>query len=82
MESFLKLFNISDKTYNILKGIALVVLPTIATLYAALAGIWGFPYGEQIVATISAVDTALGAFLGISTSQYNKTKVYTPKSDS
>lgn len=82
MQNFLKLFNMSDKTYDILKGIALVVLPTIATLYAALAGIWGFPYGQQIVATISAIDAALGAILGISTSQYNKTKIYTPKSES
>lgn len=79
MQNFLKLFNMPDKVYDILKGIALVILPAIATLYAALAGIWGFPYGQQIVATISAVDTALGAILGISSSQYSKTKVYTPE---
>lgn len=82
MESFLKLFNISDKTYDILKGIAMVVLPALGTLYASLSGIWGLPYGEQIVATIMAVDLALGAVLGISDVQYKKTKVYTPKSES
>ena len=43
------------------------------TLYFALAGIWGLPYGEQVVGTITAVDTFLGVILGISTSQYNKT---------
>ena len=62
----------SNKTYDILKFIAQVVLPAIGTLYFALAGIWGFPYGEQIVGTITAVDTFLGVVLGISSAQYNK----------
>lgn len=62
----------SDKTYNILKNVALIWLPAIATLYFALSGIWGLPYGEQIVGTLTAVDTFLGAILGISTQQYNK----------
>ena len=63
---------LTDKTYNILKWVALVLLPALATLYFALAGIWGFPYGEQIVGTITAIDTFLGVILGISTVQYNK----------
>lgn len=63
---------LSDKTYDILKWIAQIVLPAAATLYFALAGIWGFPYGEQIVGTITAIDTFLGALLGISTANYNK----------
>ena len=62
----------SNKTYDVLKWIAQVVLPAIATLYFALAGIWGFPYGEEIVGTITAVDTCLGVLLGISSVQYNK----------
>ena len=61
-----------NKTYDILKWIALVVLPAIATLYLALSGIWGFPYGEQIVGTITAIDTFLGALLGISSVSYAK----------
>lgn len=64
----------SDKTYNILKWVAMVLLPAVGTLYFALAGIWGFPFGEQIVGTITAVDTFLGVILGISTAQYNKSK--------
>ena len=64
----------TNKTYDVLKWIAQIVLPAIGTLYAALAGIWGFPYGEQIVGTILAVDTFLGAVLQISTAQYNKSK--------
>ena len=64
----------SNKTYDVLKWIAQIALPAIGTLYAALAGIWGFPYGEEVVGTILAVDTFLGAVLQISTAQYNKTK--------
>ena len=63
---------ISNKTYDILKWIAQILLPAIGTLYFALAGIWGFPYGEQVVGTITAIDAFLGAILGISTKMYNK----------
>lgn len=64
----------SNKTYDILKYIAQIVLPAIATLYFALAGIWGFPFGEQIVGTITAIDTFLGCILKISTNNYYKDK--------
>lgn len=63
---------LSNKMYDILKWIAQIALPALATLYAAIAGIWGFPYGEQIVGTISAVDICLGALLQISSAQYAK----------
>jgi hypothetical protein len=63
----------SNKVYDVLKWIAMVVLPAIGTLYFALAGIWGFPYGEQIVGTIVAVETFLGTVLQISNVQYKKT---------
>lgn len=56
--------------YDILKEIAQVVLPGLATFYFALATIWGFPYGEQIVGTITAFDAFLGACLHISTKSY------------
>jgi len=62
----------SNKMYDVLKWIAQILLPALGTLYFALAGIWGFPYGEQIVGTITAIDTFLGICLGISTIQYNK----------
>ncbi len=61
-----------NKTYDVLKYIAQIVLPATGTLYFALASIWGLPYGEQIVGTITAVDTFLGALLMISTKNYNK----------
>ena len=62
----------SNKVYDILKWIALYLLPALGTLYFALSGIWGLPYGEQIVGTITAVDTFLGVVLGISSSMYKK----------
>lgn len=62
----------SNKVYDILKFIAQIVLPAIGTLYFALSSIWGLPYGEQIVGTITAIDTFLGAVLGISSNSYNK----------
>lgn len=64
---------ISNKTYDVLKWIAQYLLPAVGTLYFALAGIWGLPFGEQVVGTITAVDTFLGVTLGISTAQYKKT---------
>lgn len=63
---------LSNKAYDVLKWIAQFLLPALGTLYFALAGIWGFPYGEQIVGTITAIDTFLGVILGISTMNYNK----------
>lgn len=63
---------LNNKTYDILKWIAQYSLPAAGTLYFALAGIWGLPYGEQIVGTITAVDTFLGVILGISAATYKK----------
>ena len=60
----------SNKTYDILKWIALYFLPALATLYFALAGIWNLPYGEQVLGTISALDTFLGVLLELSNAKY------------
>ena len=61
-----------NKVYDVLKWIAQILLPAVATLYFALAQIWGLPYAEQIVGTITAIDAFIGVLLGISTYQYNK----------
>lgn len=63
---------LNDKLYDALKWVAQYLLPGLGTLYFALAGIWNFPYGEEIVGTISAVDAFMGLLLGVSTVQYNK----------
>ena len=65
---------LSNRLYDVLIYIAQIVLPALGTLYAALAGIWAFPYGEEIVGTIVAVDAFLGALLKISSVQYYKDK--------
>lgn len=62
----------SNRMYDILKYIAQIVLPALGTLYFALSTIWGLPYGEQVVGTITAIDAFLGALLGISTAQWKK----------
>ena len=62
----------SNKVYDVLKWVALIFLPALGTLYFALAGIWGLPYGEEIVGTITALDAFLGALLGLASANYNK----------
>lgn len=63
---------IPNKVYDILKWVCMVGLPALATLWFALGKIWGFPYLAEIEATIIAIDTFLGAVLGISSINYNK----------
>lgn len=53
---------ISNKVYDTLKFIALLIAP-LCTFFAALVEIWGIPYGPQIVATIAAFDALLGAIV-------------------
>ena len=62
----------SNKVYDVLKFIAQIVLPALATLWATLGKIWGWPLVTEIAASICAVDTFLGAILGISSMKYNK----------
>lgn len=62
----------SNKVYDILKWIALVVLPALASLYIGLGQFWNIPYPEQISGTIMLIDAFLGTILGISSIQYAK----------
>lgn len=66
---------LSNKVYDVLKFVAQIALPGLGALYFALSSIWGFPYGDQIVGTITAIDAFLGLLLGISTVQYNNQNV-------
>lgn len=65
----------SNRVYDILKFIAQIVLPALGTLYFAIAGIWGLPYDDRVVGTITAVDTFLGALLKLSSINYYKKKM-------
>ena len=62
---------ISNKLYDILKWVVIIVLPAVATLYAA---VWAWPYANEVVTTITAADTFLGAVLCISAATYNYNK--------
>ena len=64
----------NNKVYDVLKEIALIVLPAFATLYLTLAGIWNLPYPQQVSGTLIAVDTFLGTILHISSKQYKETQ--------
>lgn len=62
----------SNRTYDVLKWICQILIPAVATLYFALSNIWNFPFAEEIVGTLTAIDTFLGVLLGISTAKYKK----------
>lgn len=62
----------NNKAYDVLKWIAMYLLPALGTLYFAIASIWNLPYGEQVVGTITAIDTFLAVVLGISNYSYKK----------
>lgn len=70
-----KRYIMTNKTYDILKYIALIVLPALAVFYSTLSNIWGLPYHDAIPDTIMAVDLLLGALLKISSSKYGNTVV-------
>jgi len=62
----------NNKTYDFWKRVAQYYLPAIATCVIAIFKIWNIPYGAEIGGTIMALDTLLGAFLGISSNNYYK----------
>lgn len=61
-----------NKVYDILKWITIYLFPAIGTLYFTVSTIWGLPYAEQVVGTISAIETFLAVILGVSTINYNR----------
>lgn len=62
----------SNKVYDVLKWVVMIVLPAISTLYVELAGILGWPYADEAAGTISAITAFMGAVLMFSSAQYNK----------
>jgi hypothetical protein len=62
----------SDKIYDILKWVAIIVLPALATLVKVVFTIWQLPYGTEIATTITALATFLGALLMVSNANYQK----------
>jgi hypothetical protein len=66
---------LSNRAYDVLKFIAQILLPALGALYFGLAQIWGLPKAEEVVGTITVVDTFLGVLLGLSSKQYNNSDV-------
>lgn len=62
----------TDKAYDNLKWVALILLPALGTLYFALGQIWGLPFVEQVVGTVAALDTFLGLLLNKSSKDFQK----------
>lgn len=65
---------LSNKVYDVLKWLVIIAIPALTTAYVGLSVIWGWPYADKIAKTSAVVCTLLGALLGISTIEYNKTK--------
>ncbi len=65
---------LNDKLYDILKWITMIVIPALATAYVGLAGVWSWPFADEVAKTATVICTLLGALLGISTAEYNKRK--------
>lgn len=63
---------LSNKLFDVLKWVAILFLPALAILIRTVFAIWNIPYGDQISATITALQVFLGAILGVSTLNYNK----------
>lgn len=55
-----------DKAYAALKWVALIVLPALAVFAHVVGPAWGVPYVDQIVTTLNALGTLLGAVIGAS----------------
>ena len=68
------MFKLKDGIYDVLKWIVMIVLPALSTAYVGLAAIWQWPMADEVAKTFSVVCVLLGALLGISTAEYNKTK--------
>lgn len=63
-----------DDVYRVLKWLGLIALPALATFYGVIGKVWDIPYTAEVVTTITAVATLIGALIGVSTVNYNKDK--------
>ena len=70
---------LNDGLYDILKWITMIVIPALATAYVGLASVWGWPYAEAVVGSISAVDVFLGAVLMLDSRRYFADRQIVPR---
>ncbi len=64
---------LTNRQYDTIKAIGLVAVP-ILTFLVAIVNIWNIPYGDQIVATLAAVDVLIGAFVSVAKNIYDRKK--------
>lgn len=62
----------SNKTYDILKYVAQIILPALTTFYGVIGSTLNIPYTQEVITIAVAFDTFLGTCLGISSANYNK----------
>ena len=60
----------NNQTYDIIKRVALIIIPALATFVNAAGMAWGIPYTNEVTATITAFGAFLGATLGIASKNY------------
>jgi hypothetical protein len=61
-----------DKIYDVIKYIVTIIMPAVSVLYVGLAGIWGWPYADEVSRTIAVVYTFLCSLMGISHIKANR----------
>ena len=62
----------SNKVYDVLKWIALIALDAVGLFYSTISGIWGLPFGDEVLATCAALSLFIGALIGVSSTNYKK----------
>ena len=62
---------IPNRLYDVLKWVAIIVMPALATFIVGLGGIWSIQFAGQLAATVTAIGVLLGALLGLSSVKYN-----------
>ena len=70
----MKKFKMTNEMYDVLKEVALTVLPALSVFIVAIGKIWNIPYTAEISGTIMAIDTFLGACLHVSNKNYTEDK--------
>lgn len=63
---------LSNKLYDVLKWVALIVLDAVGIFYQEIAGIWSLPFGDEVLKTCVALSIFIGALIGVSSAKYKK----------
>lgn len=61
----------SSKVYDFLKDCSLIYVGAVGVLYKAIAVIWGLPFGDEILATCTALSTFVGTIIKLDNTRYN-----------